>query len=82
MRTTYHIVINREEEAQLERILKHFGTEPSFKASMNTSDSQTFEYLVDLSKYELLYLRLSCSGKIIEVDTHEKILHTVTVIPS
>ncbi len=80
MREEYHIKIEVSEKEQLDRTLKYLGIEPNFVAALNTGKGMTLDYMVSLSKYELLYLRLSCvTGKIVNVAEwrrNEKILHT------
>lgn len=68
MKTTYHFIIDKDEVENFERIIKHLGASINAKISMNTDTKNTVEYLVHLSKYEFLLVRLSCKlEKIVEV---------------
>jgi hypothetical protein len=58
MRTTYHLQIRNEDDHKIQRALKTLGVEPDFRLVTTGKDS-VVDYTVDLSKYELLYVRLS-----------------------
>lgn len=69
MKSTYHIIIDKEDKDKLEDILTSFGTDISAKVVTTLEDNNTvIDYIVTLSKYELLYIRLACnSGKIKDI---------------
>jgi len=80
MREEYHIKIDREEQENIQRVLQYLGIEPNFVSSMYTSKGTTLDYIVELSKYELLYLRLVCkTGAIVNISEwtkHAKVSHS------
>lgn len=69
MRNKYHIKINRDKAHQLETVARGFERPLHRLATTKHGSVLTDEYLVDLSKYELLYTRLTChADSIIEMD--------------
>lgn len=69
MRERYHIKIAGEHVAEFERIITQLGVVSKFTCGVR-ENNQILEndYIVELSKYELLYIRLACqSGQIINL---------------
>ena len=65
MRQLYRITINEDDREDLKKVLDVLGR----PLRMMWRGPDWYDYQVDLSKYELLYLRLSCNvGKIKAVD--------------
>lgn len=85
MREEYHIRIKIEERPNLDRALDYLGIKPNFVSSMYQSTGVTLDFMVDLSKYELLYIRLTVNGTFVNVTewnrSREKILHTDPEVP-
>lgn len=69
MRERYHIKIAGEHVPEFERIITQLGVISEFACGL-VENGQILEndYIVELSKYELLYVRLACqAGKIINI---------------
>lgn len=79
MREEYHIKVDRTEKEHIERAFKYLGVEPNTVISLNTISGSALEYMVELSKYELLYVRLVCkTGAVVNItewSNNEKLLH-------
>lgn len=72
MRETYHIIIEKDEQSYLDKVFAHLEVEPEMRITMNSNEENTIHYIVDLSKYELLLVRLSArTGKIVPVPNKE-----------
>lgn len=73
MKTKYHIIIDDNNRDELELCLKKMGVGTEFVSRTHYGDRIEAHYLVSLTKYELLYLRLACTttGKVIDVDAWE-----------
>lgn len=84
MREEYHIKVNRSEREHVDRVLSHLGVKPTTIVSLNTDKGSTLDYIVDLSKYELLYVRLVINGTVVNITEwmrdNEKILHADTKV--
>lgn len=63
MRKTYHLCVSYNEGTNVEHALRLLGVKEYTKTNRNTVNHGDlgFDYIVNLSKYELLYLRLRCS---------------------
>jgi hypothetical protein len=67
MRKKYHIIVNAREKPNVENTLKTLKR--NYELDAVKGNTEKVGYTVNLSKYELLLLRLSCqSGKVIRVD--------------
>lgn len=79
MKQSYHIKVSGEERETIDSVFRYLGAEPEFVSSYDGHPEFSIHYIVDLSKYELLYVRLACKtgycGKINRKDQHEKIPH-------
>ena len=64
MRTKYRITIDEDERGNFDRVLSVFDRKTTTETAIGSDRAGVvryeIEYTVDLSKYELLYLRLSC----------------------
>jgi hypothetical protein len=69
MKERYHIQIDGEHIDQFKSTIARMGAEYEFGCSLNENGKVlNADFIVELSKYELLYLRLSVrSGKIINL---------------
>lgn len=81
MKRKYHFKFNKTEGKNFEQVIKGLGLKVDTKIK-HRLNMQTigYDYMVALSKYELLYVGLSCkSGEYSDVtDHHEKALHFST----
>ena len=67
MRKKYNIVVNTREEPNVERTLNTLNR--NYERAIVTGNNEKISYTVNLSKYELLFLRLNCkSGKVLRID--------------
>lgn len=78
MKQRYHIVIEDkhdrdENRTQFYRALSHIGIKASADIITGKVDLFEYHYFLELSKYDLLFLKLSCpSGRVVNVDEWEK----------
>ena len=67
MRKKYNIIVNTREEPNVERTLNTLNR--NYERATVTGNNEKISYTVNLSKYELLFLRLNCkSGKVLRID--------------
>lgn len=71
MRKSYHIHIKEEDRASLDTALKTLGITPSITIIMRQTITE-WDYIVGLSKYELLYVRLAVKGDIVYIPSQEQ----------
>jgi hypothetical protein len=68
MRSTYHIKIDKKDHEDLKSVFGRLGMAAEPAVTTNDEHGGHYDYLVELSKYELLFLRLACkTGEIIRV---------------
>lgn len=69
MKDRYHVKIDGEHIDQFKNAISTMKLEYEFGTSLNENNRVIeADFIVELSKYELLYLRLACqSGKIINL---------------
>lgn len=69
MRERYHIKVAGEHIPEFEKIITQLGVVSQFVCGIvENSKPVENDYIVELSKYELLYIRLACrAGKIINI---------------
>lgn len=79
MRKSYHVIIDDENEVvSYIRVLEKLGVDPEFSCTERQYNDNKFKHesVIELSKYELLYLRLSVkTGNIKEITSNEAVLH-------
>lgn len=74
MRNRYHIVIEEENSEEFVECMNHLGCSYEYVYRLNHNNkSIKRHYIAAMSKYELLYLRLTCStGKIVDIEEFER----------
>lgn len=82
MKRNYHIKLPKEERGTLESVFRQLGVSPDFVSTMDANPEFSVHYIVELSKYELLYIRLACKTgyctEIMKRTDHEEISHAST----
>lgn len=76
MKKTYHIYVEYNESDNVDYALRHLNVTPtSIKKMPDDKGSGRADYIVSLSKYELLYLRLACSsGKMKDITNAPQVI--------
>jgi hypothetical protein len=76
MRKTYHIRIDKEEEPSFTRFATHLGVKPEtiiyMDVDVTDKSKGEIDFILKLSKYELLSMRLMCKGSIKEIEKANK----------
>lgn len=69
MKKHYHIIITADEKDNIVNAFATLGIEPQHTViNTNEFNIKRYEYIIWLSKYELLYVRLACkTGRVIEI---------------
>lgn len=75
MKGRYHIKVSGDDKTQFEKILRTISISDTAVVSSTMPDGdKVFDYILDLSKYELLYLRLAAkSGEVVDITDKEMI---------
>jgi len=64
MRQRYHIVLDGDNWSSFQDAAKSLSIDTSFESKLTSTNGWSqYDYIVELSKYELLFLRLSCPMK-------------------
>jgi hypothetical protein len=70
MKHRYHIRIDRKELANFQSALLRLNIVETYSVITNTDQGAYYDYLLNLAKYELLYIRLSAvTVDIVQIDT-------------
>ena len=79
MRKPYHLKLQRTEQQKFRSACETLGIEIGSYISTNTLHSSYDDYFVSLSKYELLYIRLTCQIiSIVNTDDFKNKQHEAT----
>lgn len=69
MRNKYHIVIEKNEDENFKSILETLKITAELRTDSVSFDANHIDYVIFLSKYELLYMRLTCkTGHLFNLD--------------